>query len=98
MTIPNDLTRQNEALILRSLRDKSQVRIAEALGVSEATVSRLKDEDTPKFAKLLAELDLKVVNASTRTFDPQVVDALRVIARLHLDRSDIADWISDSNS
>lgn len=76
--------RKNETTVLRALADASQVRVAEALGVSEATVSRFKDGGIQQAAALLAACGLKVVPDSMQCFAPDKVNALLVLARDHL--------------
>lgn len=48
------------SLILRRLADVGQVRLAEAIGVSEATISRWKDSDVQRTAEMLLALGLRV--------------------------------------
>lgn len=67
MTTPSltvdERARKNLAGILRALASVGQARVAEAMGVSESTVSRWKDEggELERFARLLAVLGQKNV-------------------------------------
>ena len=58
--------------------------IAVAMGVSEATVSRLLSEHLDKFALMLAHAGLRVVGQDMRCFPPDYVDALLFMAKQHL--------------
>lgn len=71
------IARKNERLILQRLHSAVQCRIADALGVSEARVSRWKSEgEIAKTADLLALLGLKIVPAEVRHYDEEAIAAL----------------------
>lgn len=65
-------------------RDTSQTAIAVAMGVSEATISRLLSDHLDKFAQVLAHAGLRVVPTEMRCFPPDYVDALLLMAKEHL--------------
>jgi len=76
--------RKNLTLILRRLASVGQVRIADGLGISEATVSRWKAEEAEQCAAILALLGVKVVPEEMRCFDPQKIGAILDLAKAHL--------------
>lgn len=74
--------RKNETAILHALAEVSQKAVADRLGVSESTVSRMKsDGQIENMAGFLAAMGLKVVPERAETFDPAYIDALRTLAR-----------------
>ena len=77
--------RKINATLLQRLASVGQNRVATALGQSESTVSRWKDGELEKLASLLAVLGLKVVPVNQKCFDPQYIEALRMLARQALD-------------
>jgi len=76
-----DASRKNERMVLQTLAERSQVRVAELLGVSESTVSRI---DKTTVAAFLAACGLKVVKAEMRCFDPEYIRALKTLAGVGL--------------
>ena len=82
---PDERARKIVASVLKATqRDASQAAIAVAMGVSEATVSRLLSEHLDKFALMLAHAGLRVVGQDMRCFPPDYVDALLLMAKQHL--------------
>lgn len=75
-------SRKIEAVILQKLASVGQARVAEALGISESTVSRLKDGDISRFSKILAEIGLKAVPVSYRCYKPDYIEFLLQAARI----------------
>ena len=73
-------SRKNAALMLQRLASLGQTAVADALGVSESTVSRWKDGDIEKTAITLAVLGLRVVRDDERTVDPRKLAALVALA------------------
>lgn len=60
----SDRSRKYVALVLQAMQEPGrQVAAATAMGMSESTVSRLKNEHLNNFALLLAHLGLKIVPA-----------------------------------
>ena len=80
-----ELAQSNQTMVLRSMSAVTQKRAAEIAGISETTLSRMKDEDLPRLCALLAALNLKVVPQSYTSVDPDVLRALHVLARSGLD-------------
>ena len=74
--------RKNETAILHSLAELSQKAVADRLGVSEATVSRMKsDGQIENMSALLAAMGLKLVPAASESFTPEYIQALRTLAQ-----------------
>ncbi len=74
-------TRKMTSLILRRLREPgTQTVLANALGVAESTISRLKSEQLEHFCGLLAHLDLKIVPESDLSVDPRAFEFTTYIA------------------
>lgn len=62
-TTPAERARKMHSAILRCMQESgSQVALAAAMGVSEATISRFKSEQLEQFCFLLAHLGLKTVD------------------------------------
>lgn len=73
--------RKIEAVILRRLRSVGQVNVAEALGVSEATVSRMKgDGELARIANVLAALGVEVMEPGDRVVNASKLAALIALA------------------
>lgn len=83
--------RANEKLLLQSLAARSQVRVAELMGVSESTVSRI---DKAGIAALLAACGLKAVPQEMQCFDPDYIHSLKVLAGVGLQAPEprALDW------
>lgn len=68
--------RKIETSLLRRLSSVGQVTVAQAMHVSEATVSRLKDGQIAAVSQLLAALGLKLVPADFKVVDPARAQAM----------------------
>ena len=77
--------RKNHAAILQGLASAGQAKVAEALGTSESTVSRMKDCELANTARLLSICGLKVVPAAWRCVDPKYMDAIVTLAEKQMD-------------
>mgnify|MGYP001594604011 CR=1 FL=1 len=75
-------SRKTETVLLQALAERSQVRVAELLGVSESTVSRT---DKAAMAAFIVACGLKVVKQQFQCFDPEYVRALKTLAGVGLD-------------
>lgn len=74
--------RKNETVLLHSLAELSQKAVADRLGVSEATVSRMKSEgQLENMSALLAAMGLKLVPCDAEAFTPEYIAALRTLAQ-----------------
>lgn len=87
---PTESARKIEARLLQRLASVGQVRVAESLGVSEASVSRLKEDGVKltfgQVAQLLCALGLDVVPEGAHVVDQQRLDALITLAELGFSR------------
>lgn len=75
--------------MLRGLRDVTQARVADLMGLSQSVLSDFKAH-IPRMAAMLAASGLRVVPCTTQTFDDDYIRALRVLARAGLDGSGAA--------
>lgn len=75
------LARKSASQILQRLSSVGQKPIADALGVSEATVSRMKGEGLESFTALLGALGLKVVPADHKCYAPDYIEHLHYFAK-----------------
>lgn len=78
--VPDEIARKIVKEVFQRLSSVGQVRVAEALGVSEATVSRLK-EQMPQFAGMLSKLGLKVVPVEMRCYDEKTLASILQLAQ-----------------
>lgn len=83
--------RKNQAAILSRLSSVGQVNIAEAVGVSEPLISKLKAKegnqkfsDVELFSRVIAACGLKIVPAEKECYTPEYMQSLRYLARLRL--------------
>lgn len=74
--------RKSQTSILQRLSSVGQNEVAKALGVSEATVSRMKSEQAESFSVLLAVLGLKVVPSQNKCYPPEHIGHLEYFAKL----------------
>lgn len=84
--------------MLRALASVRQTQVAEILGVSEATVSRFKDGELARAAKILAALNLKCVPLEMRCFKRDEIEALLFLAKRRLEETKTTDeleWEQD---
>ena len=89
--MPLERARQIEVRLLQRLADHGGAHLAAATGLSEAKVSRLKNEHLVDFAKLLVALGLKVVSEDVRCYQPDIVNAWRTLARAGIDHIEDAE-------
>ncbi len=90
-----DRSRKNLTAVLRGLATVGQAKAADLLGVHESTVSRMKDGDLEKLCALLAACGLKVVPEAMQLFEPERIEALRVLARIGLDNAATPSQMGD---
>lgn len=83
--MPPDRARQIETKLLQRLADHGGAHMAAVTGMSEAMVSRLKNEHLGNFAKLLSALGLKVVDEGVKCYQPDIVNAWRTLAKAGID-------------
>jgi DNA-binding transcriptional regulator YdaS (Cro superfamily) len=80
----DERARKNVAAIFQALSQVGQSNLAQALGVSEPTVSRMKEKDFPESAKILALCKLKVVPEHFVCVDPAYLSAIVTLAQKHM--------------
>ena len=92
---PIERARKAASTILRALQDPGrQGSIATAMGVSESTVSRMKNDQLDQFCLLLAHAGLKVVPMEMQCFPQDKVHALLTLARDHLQQIEHPDQLT----
>lgn len=95
-TSVHERARKTQVTILRALQEPGrQVALATSMGISESTVSRLKNDQLEQFSELLAHLGLKVVNQEMQCFPPDQIQALLTLSKVHLasiERPDQLVW------
>jgi hypothetical protein len=72
----NEMTRKIERVILHSLADTGQAKAATLMGLSESTVSRMKDGQIHAICQLISACGLKVVPAKYKCLDPIKAQAM----------------------
>jgi DNA-binding MurR/RpiR family transcriptional regulator len=88
--------RKIASAILQALSSAGQTHVADAIGVSEATVSRLQSQHVESFSALLACLQLKVVPAAHKCYSPEHIAHLEYFARLGMQQqSTPLQWEGD---
>lgn len=88
---PDERARKATSLVLQRLSpDGTQRNLAQAWGVSESSVSRLKEQVEPVM-RLVAQLGLKVVPAEMKCYSPRELDAMFVLAKANMNRADNVD-------
>lgn len=75
-----ETSRKTVQAVLQRLAEASAVSVAEAVGVSESTISRFKSEHLEQVAAILAEVGLKVVPVEYQCFEPSYIRALQRLA------------------
>lgn len=71
-----DMSRKIERAVLHALAEHGQAHAALIMGVSESTVSRMKDGQLEALSRLLAAVGLKVVPAHYKCLDPVKAQAM----------------------
>lgn len=78
-------------MILKRLQESgSQTVLANAMGVSESTISRLKTEQLEQFALVIAHLGLKVVDIEKVCVDREAYESMTYIASKAMSDKDIS--------
>lgn len=97
-----DLTekaRKAHSTVLRRLQEPGrQAAIATVMGVSESTVSRLKNDCSEQFCMLLSCAGLKIVASERVCVDPETYRAMAHIAGRAMQQPDVASkllWEDD---
>ena len=85
-TDPAVRARKIESVVFQALSNTPASTIAVAMGVSEPTISRLKNEHLGPFARMLAHLGLKIVPVAVHCYDPAYIEAVQTLAGFELRR------------
>lgn len=81
---PGAKAREIESLVLQHLLSVGQRTLADAIGLSESTVSRWKEGEIERWSKVLAFLGLQVVPASAVVVNAEYLRSLETLAELGL--------------
>lgn len=77
--------RKSEQKVLQRLMSEGQRPVAEALGVHESTISRLKsDGELERICQMMEVLGLKVVDERVHEWDQETLEAMAQLAREYL--------------
>ncbi len=77
---PDERARKILQVLFQRLSSVGQSTVATQLSVSEATVSRMK-EDMPRFAGMLSALGLKVVPVEMKCYDEATLESILRLAQ-----------------
>ena len=77
--------RRNYVVLMQALASVGNAPVALAVGVDEATISRMKPEKFEQFCQILAVLDLKVVPKAMQCFDKRDIETLLHQAKRNMD-------------
>ena len=91
---PVDRARKTVQCVLQALASSPASAIATASGMTESTISRLKNEHLRGFAVVLAHAGLKIVPADKQCFDPEYVKAIQTLAQAELNRQALPPQLS----
>lgn len=79
--------RRNTSLLMRCMAEVSQKRVASLIGVSEPTLSEMKNgELLERFSALVAACGLKLVPITEDTYDESIISAMKTLSVLGLGR------------
>jgi len=76
--------RKYDGLILQRLASTGLRRVADAIGVSESTVSRMKDGSITQFCQMLPPLGLKLVPVEMQCYLPEDINPYIHLAKQHM--------------
>ncbi|WP_074830645.1 MULTISPECIES: CII family transcriptional regulator [Pseudomonas] len=88
-------SRKNYSAIMQRLTSVGNAPVAMAVGVDEATISRMKPEQFERFAQILAFLDLKIVPTEMRSFNENDIEALFHLARRWMEHTQNIDQLGE---
>ncbi len=93
LTSPHEKARKAHGAVLQALAPAGTARnVAQALGTSETTVSRIKSEKLEDAIVLLYHLGFKVVSAGMKCYPEDYVQALQTMARMHITETKTLNW------
>lgn len=79
---PRERARKMESFILRRLQEPGrQVALSTAIGVSESTISRLKNEQLNNFCLVLAHLGMQVIPEDVLAVDEHLAASMLSLAQ-----------------
>lgn len=81
-------------MVLKHVLSMGQNTIAERMGTSETTVSRIISVELERVCKVLAVLDVKVVPSGLKCYRPAQINALLTLAKVSMDGMDSAEQLS----
>jgi hypothetical protein len=90
VTVDERARKATSTVLQRLAPEGTQRNLAQAWGVSESTVSRLKEQIEPVM-RLVAQLGLKVVPAEMKCYSPRELDAMFVLAKANMNRAESVD-------
>lgn len=80
----DEKARKFASLLLQRLASVGQRAAAEALGVHESTISRIKENELERYCQLVSSLGLKVVPADMKCYRPADIDPYIQLAKQHM--------------
>lgn len=83
--------RKSLQIILQALAGTTLGPVADAIGVDESTISRMRSERFPQFVEVLTVIGLKLVPADAKLYDEEDIRAL-----LHLSRRSLESVTPDT--
>jgi DNA-binding XRE family transcriptional regulator len=85
---PAERSRKAYSRVLQAMQEPgTQRNLSQVLGVSEATVSRIKSEKLEDAISLMCHLGFKVVPTDMRCYPAEYVQALHTMAKLQMQHS-----------
>jgi len=90
---PDAKARKYLTLCLQELARHGQRPVAEALGVHESTISRIKEADLERLCRLVARLGLKIVPADMKCYRPEDIEPYIQSAKQHMTRLHSAEQL-----
>ena len=92
---PRERSRKAYAMVLQALsQNGTAVAIAATLGVSEATISRTKNDHCEQVLDLICALGLKVVPVEYVCVKPEVFNAVAVLSQAMVRQDDFVKQLS----
>lgn len=82
----SERSRKNESIVLQGLGRIGQVHIAKELNVSEATISRFKENCLQQFSEIIAACGLKIVPESVHCYSDDSINAVLTLAGQRMDQ------------
>jgi AraC-like DNA-binding protein len=90
---PAERARKAFSTVLQAMQDPgTQRNVAQVLGVSESTVSRIKTEKLEDAITLLYHLGFKCVSSEMKCYPVDYVQALHTMAKMHMAEVRTLEW------